>query len=209
MLLPARQFRRVKLATPTQTAGAASITPTGGIMDTTENSTTRDTGGKHDDETGPAAEPEMSANDFWQEVDDRLRFSIGSLVTASADDSIEGFLADTLNGVEVHLRQARENLDSLWKAMRRRGSQVAPRDLANCNQREDEKRELVRRLIPLSHDDFNEVMMCGMFISSADDQTEGLRLLEKYPLSYVHHFLSVQKDEAKASEAVAAEGGAA
>jgi paraquat-inducible protein B len=172
-------------------------------MATQDDSTNqdRDTGGKHDDETGPAAEPEMSATDFWQEVDDRLRFSIGALVTASADDSIENFLADTLNGVEVHLRQARENLDSLWKAMRRRGSQVAPRDLANGYQREDEKRELVRRLLPLSHDDMNDVMMISMMLSQAEpkERDEDLKLMAQYPLRHVLHFQGI-RDKVKASE---------
>ena len=70
--------------------------------------------------------------------------------------------------------------------------------MSNCDDRENEKRDLVPRLLPLSHDDFNDVMFCGMLISSADDWDEALRLLDKYPLSYVHRFLSVQKDQAKA-----------
>jgi hypothetical protein len=193
------------------------------IMDTTENSTTQDIPARfaylvETCDGGPTFKAELKElasdvksaltndakkcpQDLIEEIKDRLRWAIGGIMTAEVDESVENHVVEALAGVEDHLRKAKKLSEKLWRRMPRPNK---PRDLTNCNEREDEKRDLVRRLIPLSHDDFNEVMFCGMFISSADDQTEGLRLLEKYPLSYVHHFLSVQKDQAKASEAAAA-----
>jgi hypothetical protein len=179
-------------------------------MDSTKNSTNqdRDTGGKHDDETGPAAEPEPNLYDLLEDLDNRIRWARATVGLIASDEQTEAAIGNAADAADSHLAEARELVDQLQK-WRLQNKPTKPRDLSDGYQREEEKRELVRRLIPLSHDDFNEVMMCGMFISTAADRNEALHLLDKYPLSYVHHFLSVQKDQAKASEAAAGEGGAA
>jgi hypothetical protein len=154
-------------------------------------------------DTRPVAKPKKSLQDLIEEIQDRLGWAIGGIMTAEVDEGVGHHVAEALAGVEAHLRKAKKLAVKLDRGL---PWPDKPRDLTDSHQREHEKRDLVRRLLPLSHNDFNDVMFCGMSILTAADRNEALRLLDKYPLSYVHHFLSVQKDQEKASEAAAGEG---
>lgn len=139
-------------------------------------------------------------------LQDRIRWAHGVLdmVICEPDNNIAQPIADAASGAAHYLREALECVRSLDR-WRWEHNPVEARDLTNANQREDEKRDLVRQLLPLSHDDANEVMMTHMAIAQLDDRDEGLRLLEKYPLSYVHRFLYMQKQESKRENAQSAE----
>ena len=129
-------------------------------------------------------------------LDQRLCWARSVIQLILDSNEAERTLANAAESIDAHLREAVDAVCSLDR-WRHDHAPTRARNLSDPNQREDEKRDIVRRLLQLKHEDTVEVTMCHIMIEQMEDRAEGLRLLDSYPLAYVHRFLSVQKDESE------------